>query len=267
MFDEKIRNLEAGLSDLRAAHIRLTTELAELKMSRAQKAIRTFRRNKRIVLGTVACFVVIPMALQAFTIPNTFTAGTATVAADVNANFTAIKSQFDAMENKSWRLISEIDVSTASNQVDITGLNGDIDMEYKILAKLTSGNASGGGYYALRPNGDATAGNYDGKSVSGDGATPASSGLAPTIGVFFGYSSSLSSVAMVEISVLAKATSVRVFAGDIVNDIISGLISSSVGKMYYTWNSPGTNITFFRIVSPNTNGIGAGSHIEIWARR
>ena len=65
---------------------RLEAELAELKLSRTQKTIRLMRTKRRLIAATLVCFVGIPLLHAA--VPHTFTAGTAAVAADVNANFT-----------------------------------------------------------------------------------------------------------------------------------------------------------------------------------
>jgi len=61
-------------------------QIAELKLSPTQKAIRLMRTKRRLITATLVCFVGIPLLHAA--VPHTFTAGTAAVAADVNANFT-----------------------------------------------------------------------------------------------------------------------------------------------------------------------------------
>ncbi len=51
---------------------------------------------KKIAIITVACMLLSPLARAGtLTVPNTFTAGTPAVAADVNANFTAAKTAVD----------------------------------------------------------------------------------------------------------------------------------------------------------------------------
>ncbi len=67
----------------------LKAELAELKLSRAQKAIRAIKRNKLLAVGLTAVVVIVPVTLYAVSITKsfTFTAGNPTVASEVNANF------------------------------------------------------------------------------------------------------------------------------------------------------------------------------------
>jgi hypothetical protein len=86
-------NIEEQLAEVRAAHAALVAQVAEqsamlndLRITRTQRAIRLMRTKKRLIVTTLVCFVGIPLLHAA--VPHTFTAGTAAVAADVNANFT-----------------------------------------------------------------------------------------------------------------------------------------------------------------------------------
>ncbi|MBV6492449.1 MAG: hypothetical protein LDLANPLL_00443 [Turneriella sp.] len=78
-------------SELAAQNMRIAHQnelLAELQLSRTQKTLRLMRTKKRLIAATLFCFVGIPLLHAA--VPHTFTAGTAAVAADVNANFTKL---------------------------------------------------------------------------------------------------------------------------------------------------------------------------------
>lgn len=262
MSDERIAQLEEQL-------LRLSAEVEALKLSRTQAVLRAIRRRKRAVVGFVACMVVLPIALHAFTYPNAdFVAGNPAVAADVNARFTAIKTRFDDMENKSWRLVSETDVGAATNQVDITGLNGDSDFEYQIRVKIISG--ANGGYYALQPNADSTGANYNLKGWSGNAHNDnvvISTTALPVAGIYCGYTNAVGQQSISENSVFSKTGNSRVFFTHRANAISTTAITDSIGTTYTVWNNSANNITSFRLISQNINGIGVGSHIEIWARR
>lgn len=67
----------------------LRLEIAELKLSRIQKALRAVRRNKRLAILIMVLAIIIPASLYALSITKsfTFTAGNPTVASEVNANF------------------------------------------------------------------------------------------------------------------------------------------------------------------------------------
>lgn len=262
MSDERIAQLESRLQAL-------TAEVAELKLSRAQKTIRAVRRNRRALGGFIACMIILPLALHAFTYPNAdFVAGNPAVAADVNARFTAIKTRFDDMENKSWRLISETDVGASTNQVDITGLNGDSDFQYQIRLKIISG--ASGGYYALQPNADGAGGNYAIKYWGGNAHNDnvvISTTAPPTAGVYLGFTNAPGQQTVSETAVFSKSGTARVFITQRANAISSTAVTDSIGTGYTVWGNTAGNITSFRLISQNINGIGVGSHIEIWARR
>ena len=83
---QRKNSVRSELRLLREQLDRQSAELAELKLSRTQRVIRLMRTKRRLVVATLVCFVGIPLLHAA--VPHTFTAGTAAVAADVNANFT-----------------------------------------------------------------------------------------------------------------------------------------------------------------------------------
>ncbi|MFZ5630250.1 MAG: hypothetical protein ACOY5B_14050 [Spirochaetota bacterium] len=256
------------LQQLRERVEQLAAELAELRQTRRERFVAWVRRSRRTLTALVLCFVVVPVAVSAFTTPNTFTAGSPAVASQINDNFAAIKTRFDDMENKSWRLISEADVGASTNQVDITGLNGDSDFEYQIRIKIISG--ANGGYYTLQPNGDSAGGNFALKGWSGnahnDNVVISTTALAVP-GIYVGFTNAISQQALSETSVFSKGGNSRVFLTQRANAISAASVTDSIGTTYTVWNNSASNITSFRLVSQNINGIGAGTHIEIWARR
>ncbi len=79
----------AEFDALKAAHAQMVAELSELKLTRLQKSVRAFKRNKRLVVGFIGVMILIPLSLYALSITKsfTFTAGNPTVASEVNANF------------------------------------------------------------------------------------------------------------------------------------------------------------------------------------
>jgi len=257
------------VEELRQRVDALAAELRELKLTRREKMLRLLRTRRRAVIAFMLCFGLVPAGVGAFTTPNTFTAGTPAVAADINANFAAIKTRFDAMENKSWRLIHETDVSTATNQVDITGLDGDVDFQYTVRFKLISGNAAGGGYYTLQPNNDATGANYGTKQMGGNAnaSNVQISTVLPTSGIYVGYTNGINQITVCDMTAFTKTGSGRIFSTMIANAISGTTINDSIGAAITVWNNSASNITSLRLTSQNANGIGVGSHIEVWARR
>lgn len=221
------------------------------------------RRQKRIVW--LAAFFVIPLGLWAATvIPNGFADGDTLSAAKLNENFQALAAKIDAMEGKSWRLIYETDVTSAIQTLNITGLNGEVDIQYQIRCRFVAGAASSN--YWLRPNGDTTAAKYGvqdiyGSSTGAANASQTTTGLglemgAGTTGFVNSFTGELHAKSGTQRQLLA------VFGtGN------SGTTIDYVRAVAGVWNDTSSNITSLTIYSSVANGIGAGSHIEIWARR
>ena len=75
----KIESLYEELQTLRG-------RIAALEESRFARGKRALRAKKRLIAAALFCFVGIPLLHAA--VPHTFTAGTAAVASEVNANLT-----------------------------------------------------------------------------------------------------------------------------------------------------------------------------------
>jgi hypothetical protein len=258
MSQERIENLEEQLSQIQA-------ELAELKLSRAQKVIRSLRRKRRAITGAIGCLIFIPIAVHAFTIPNTFIAGTPTVAADVNANFTAIKDQFDVMENKSWRLIYELDVSSNMTTLTVTPVNGNLDKAYWILGRYVNNSGATQSYF-VRPNGDNTL-NYGSTYIYGASSAVGSGTSTANFqdGLYHCYSLTATQCEATS-TMIAVSGAFRSMQTQFSYNVTPGYVGG-IELFGSTWNNSIANITSLEITSSAANGIGAGSHIEVWARR
>jgi hypothetical protein len=245
--------------ETRTAIEALKAEIEALKLSRTQRIFRALRQNKRIVLAST---VLIPAAIFAFSIPNTFLAGTPTVAADVNANFTVIGNAISAMENKSWRVIFEMDVPSNSTSVNISGLDGNSDKSYMLIARFTNPTGSGTTYYA-QPNGD-SASNYAYQYVGATGGTP---GVGSASSTGYHICSALSGTGCeITGTCFAPTGLARVFFAQQAFHVTPGAVAG-FQNIATSWNNTGSNITSLLITSGTANSIGAGSHIELWARR
>ncbi len=245
---------------LKADYEQLKGEFTELKLSRLQKTIRKLKANKRIVLLVLFGLILLPMAVYAFTVPNIFVAGTPTVAADVNANFDAIANSLTAMEGKSWRLIYETDLVSATTNINVTGLNGNADKVYMVLARFVNTTGAGASYY-LQPNGeDATFGYL---FVGGSGGPPGS-GNATSPG-FYICSALASTSCEITGTVYAQTGAARVFIAQQIYSVTPGNVGG-FQNVATSWSNTGSNITSLTVFA-STNSMGAGSHIEIWGRR
>ncbi len=220
------------------------------------------KRQKRIAwLGVL---FVIPVGLWAATvIPNGFTDGDTLSAAKLNENFQALAAKIDAMEGKSWRLIYESDVTSATSAFMINGLDGDTDGTYMIIFRGVSSAA--GSHFAIRPNADAVGANYSMLGVFASGATPngdTSAAYGP--GLYLGVANSVGDLVAAQALIYAKRGYRRVLNSSFAYNVNT---TNGTGSYSTVWQNTGSNITSMQVVSDATNGIGAGSHIEIWAKR
>lgn len=230
----------------------LESRLAELE--------KTKRRKLFLKIG-VAIFV--PVGLWAATvIPHGFTDGDTLSATKLNENFQALAAKIDAMEGKSWRLIYEADVTSVTSSITAAGLNGNSDGNYLFITRIVSNNV--GCTLLIRPNGDNGA-NYGDQRVNGINTTTAASRDTAATGLYMGTGQNNGEVGTGFAIMVAKTGYPR-YLNSVLGDSITGTTVTSSLVRASVWNNSGTNITSIEFAS-GTNCIGAGSHIEIWARR
>ena len=200
---------------------------------------------------------------------NTFTSGSVMKAADINANFESLKAAIEGIPTeKAWRLIYETDITSSTTSVTVTGLNGDSDYEYEVIARFVSGIAQGGGYsYNIRINGDSSSSYIERQLYMDNGSTPTKAVGTSTYTTFCGSQSTVAvgDICFGRATLYAKSGYARSLIGQGTHH------SSSTSWYNHTYSSiytiSGTNVTSLTILSPTANAIGAGSHIEVWARR
>jgi hypothetical protein len=240
----------------------LTEKMRELET----RLVTLEKRKRQKRLAWLAAVLLTPVGLWAATvIPNGFTDGDTLSAAKLNENFQALAAKIDAIEGKSWRLIYETDVTSATQTVNISNLNGDVDIQYQIRCRFVAGAVSSN--FWLRPNGDATAAKYGiqdmyGSSTGAANASQTTSGLGFEMGAGGtpGHINSYSG------DLYAKSGTQRQLLA-IFGTGSAGTTIDYVRTVAGVWNDTSSNITSLSIYSSVANGIGAGSHIEIWARR
>lgn len=247
--DEKIRQIEQA------------NQALELRLSVLEKS----RRHRRLLWISIA--LALPLGLwAATTIPNTFNDGDTLSAAKLNENFQALAAKIDAMEGKTWRLIYETDVTSATTSVNVTGLDGNTDHTYRIIARIVNGFAGASDFF-IRPNSDSNTANFGYSYILNDsGAVYAPASQTPSAGLNFATSASLNQTSLTEGTLSAKTGLTRQFV-NVIMAKSSGSGMNFAGVYGTVWNNTTSNISSLQFFSNQTNGIGAGSHIEIWARR
>ena len=198
---------------------------------------------------------------------NTFTSGSVMKAADINANFASLKAAIEGIPAQpTMRLIYEYDVPSATTSVNIAGLNGDTDMNYIVTTRIVNGNPNMD--YFLQFNADTNTSNYGKRTmVHTDGISYNNNFSNSEMGIFTGGHGSAGSngISFSKLEIYAKSGTMRF------SIYRSGHFTSTTSWSnhagYAWWTNTASNITSMTLTTNVANAIGAGSHIEVWARR
>lgn len=199
---------------------------------------------------------------------NTFSSGGVMKAADINANFASLKAAIEGIPTqKAMRLIYENDITSATTSVNITGLDGNSDIDYEIRVRFVSGSAAGAIDYYFQPNSDSSSSNYRERNIWMDNANAPTNSTANTApGLYLcGGNNALGGVCQGKNTFFAKSGFRRTSLNQSI--IFNSDASWSSWNRHGIWTDTGNNITSMNISTTQTNGIGAGSRIEVWARR
>lgn len=148
----------------------------------------------------------------------------------------------------------------------LSGLHGDSDLVYFIRYKIINGY-NGSAYNKLLINNDSTTGHYGTHEI--DGTNTSGSAYKDTnLGTIYlsNSASAQNNISFGELLIHACSGHVRpVFMSGGRN--MSGTTVSTVDEWAYVWSNTADEITSLVIASSQTNGIGVGSIIELFARR
>jgi hypothetical protein len=158
--------------------------------------------------------------------------------------------------------IYELDVTTAQTSVTISNLDGDTDTIY--LIKIYQTNLSTGDLY-IRLNNDSTSGIYGMQRLVGSGGgITASRGTLAHIATSWCDTSGYSGAS--QLIIYAK----KGFNRTVIQNSMGNINGTDVGGLVFrgdVWNNAVDNITSLVLLSLTTNGIGVGTHIEVYALR
>lgn len=165
-----------------------------------------------------------------------------------------------------WQKIRETDITTATTSFEWAGLDGDIDGQYKIIAKQVS-NVTVDNGIIVQFNNDNVVSNYEAQRIYS------------TSGSIVGDSPSLAGVGIAWTNSVAGALSqgtceINTMSGDYRLCKSHYTQGNALDEITYVipiygglWKNKNDNITTIQLVSQNADGIGVGSHFELWAPR
>jgi len=184
---------------------------------------------------------------------------------DVTNNLSAGTFSAGTISETFQRIHSDI-LLNAETSVDILNLDGNTDLEYKLVVKIVS-NFLGGQNIFIRFNGDAS-NTYGYQLTESNGTVIVGTKISATSGIFLANTQIVDAVAMSEIIISADTgviPTVRAVTGQSVNNLIGPSVGSQslIGGV---WTNSIDNITSINIVGA-LNGLGIGTRIELYARR
>lgn len=162
--------------------------------------------------------------------------------------------------------IYETTLTSTASSLTISGLDGDTDILYELIIYIVNGQGTAGTCrYYLRMNGD-TGSNMGTQSTYGYGASPGSAGYTGTYWYTTRTAATVGSVGLSRSLIYAKSGYVRTILTEGLLDVIGTGILMNI-LFTESWNNTADNITSMVITAELTNGLGIGSHIELWALR
>jgi hypothetical protein len=161
-----------------------------------------------------------------------------------------------------WQLVEEKVFTEAATSYTFSGLNGDVDEEYRVISRLVNGY-DGSCVYRIHPNNDSGS-NYGYQWVQGDNTT-ASALRGSTSGLSLNGLATLNYIGFSDTIIYAKSGSTRTAIQKRTANI-TGTTVTSISLWGESWNNTTDNITSLVMQASQANGIGIGSHFYLFKR-
>lgn len=160
----------------------------------------------------------------------------------------------------------ETTLTGAATSVSITGLNGNVDVEYILIGRMVSMGVNS--TFKIAINNDTTTSHYGLQRLTGSNSTI--SAVRDTDSDYLVWmclqgGSNLGDVAMGAIRIYAKSGYVRTTLNEDVSNI-NGTTITYLTLGGFSWNDTSTNITSLVISGDGTGNIGIGTYIALYKR-
>jgi hypothetical protein len=173
--------------------------------------------------------------------------------------FGKVYNQKDTLYYDGFVKIYETALATTASAVTISGLNGDVDVEYKLKTNLIGTAVD---YFTVHFNGDTTVGNYGKQRIYGLGASIGAERATAEGGIEWDYSFTVGGNGMNEATIYAKTGYPRTL---ITSPLMTayGSTVNCINIYGFSWANTTNNLTSISIDS----NVGIGSHISLYAKR
>lgn len=168
--------------------------------------------------------------------------------------------QYDGMV-----LVYNNTLAAPATSVTISGLNGDVDEEYELQIRQIGGSATIN-HINLSFNSDTTAGNYGYQYLFGENSSANAGRSTGLPQLAYAEEVDQNSSLFTRIVIHAKSGFVRTLISEIAENI-TGTTVGAITLVGNSWNNTVDNITQIVLTSTQTNGLGVGTSILLYARR
>ena len=153
----------------------------------------------------------------------------------------------------SWEKIAHITVETNTQQVDITGLDGDNDICYLLIILNKNAHTTGNTSLILRFNDD-DGNNYDMCRITSDGSSVATWSATDQNGLKYVFQAPINNVQLGYFTLWAKSGSYRCLV-----DLAQWNATSKLYVYQGYWKNTSDNLTKMSFINNTGDYIGAGS--------
>jgi len=176
------------------------------------------------------------------------------------------KSRVNTLQADTFVRVYTNTLTADATSITISGLAGNTDEIYMLRCKFVNGYAGGESTYYLRPNNDSSSSpyNYGRQVLLVYGGTTLAAVRADAVNyIFLGQIENENNVGYVETTLYAKSGYVRTG----ISRLLDKTAGTTVGGLFFegfSWNNTADEITSLVISTNQTDGIGAGSIIDLY---
>jgi len=162
--------------------------------------------------------------------------------------------------NGLWQVAHDSgELTSAVTSYDITGLEGDTDIEYQIISRIIGVDTGGCTTYA-NFNNDVTTSNYGDQAIRGVNAAASASRSTTYGGIRVGYNTDTSRLSFSKVHIFAKSGKERTAILDLMDNTL-GTTVIEVQKSGNSWDNTVDELTSIKLTASVAGNIGIGSRI------
>lgn len=157
------------------------------------------------------------------------------------------------------------ELESATNSIEITGLDGDTDEEYIFLMRLRNDDTTADVLYEGRFNSD-SGNNYGDQRMRAYGSTLAAASNTGLDAMVFGYSGDADNNDRMTFGIyhlFIKTGNKRLVISQFGRELGANVATEVQGRAF-VWNNTLDNLTSIQLIADQTNGLAQDSHIELW---